>query len=64
MIIIKVKGKKDIDRALKSLKYKFKKFGIMDDIKENEEFTKKSVKKRKKKLKATYVQKKRNEADE
>jgi small subunit ribosomal protein S21 len=61
--MIKVKViKKNLERALKELKSKFIKTKVGQQYRENKEFVKPSVKKRKKKIKAIYVQnKKRNE---
>lgn len=54
--MLKVEVEKNLDKALKSLKYKVIKTKQNDKIRENEQYTKKSVKKRKEKLKAQYIQ--------
>jgi small subunit ribosomal protein S21 len=61
MIIIDVKKSGGIDKALKQYKYKVFKSKIQDELREREEFKKKSVKKREAKLKASYNQKKKTE---
>lgn len=56
MIIIDVTKEKNIESALKKFRNKFKKYGVKNDLIENKEFVKKSVKKRKQKIKAQYIQ--------
>ncbi len=56
MIIIPVKEGENIDRALKKLKRKFEKTGVVREVRERQKFTKPSVKARDKKLKAIYIQ--------
>mgnify|MGYP000079339148 FL=1 len=56
MIIIDVSKEKNIESALKKFRNKFKKYGVKNDLIENKEFVKKSVKKRKQKIKAQYIQ--------
>jgi small subunit ribosomal protein S21 len=62
MIIVEVKDGK-IDRALKQFKRKFKQTGIVKELRERQQFTKPSVKKRKQKLKAKYIQKLKDQQD-
>ena len=50
MIIIDVSKEKNIESALKKFRNKFKKYGVKNDLIENKEFVKKSVKKRKQKI--------------
>jgi small subunit ribosomal protein S21 len=57
MIIVPVKEGESIERALKKLKRKFEKTGVIKELRERQKFTKPSVKKRDTKLKAIYVQK-------
>lgn len=57
MIVIPIKEGENIDKALKKLKRKFEKIGIVKELRERQKFTKPSVKKRKVKLNAIYVQK-------
>ncbi|HSW67895.1 MAG TPA: 30S ribosomal protein S21 [Bacteroidales bacterium] len=57
MIIVPVKEGENIDRALKKLKRKFEKTGILRELRERQKFTKPSVKKREQRIKAIYVQK-------
>lgn len=56
MIKIKV-GKDGIDKALKNFKRKIDKTGVLKELKNRKEYEKNSVKKRKQKLKAIWVQK-------
>lgn len=57
MIIVPVKDGETIDRALKKLKRKFEKTGVVKELRNRQKFTKPSVIKREQKLKAIYVQK-------
>lgn len=61
MIIIDVKKLGGLDRALKKYKYKVAKIKMIDDLREKQDFTKKSVKRRDEIKKATYIQKKKQE---
>lgn len=61
MVIIDVNKSGGIDKALKQYKYKVFKSKIQDELRERQEFTKKSVKKREAKLRASYNQKKKTE---
>jgi len=56
MIIVPVKEGENIDRALKKLKRKFEKTGVVKELRERQKFTKPSVKTREQKLHAIYVQ--------
>lgn len=56
MIIVPVKEGENIDKALKKLKRKFEKTGVVRELRERQKFTKPSVKKRDERLKAIYVQ--------
>lgn len=60
MLIIEIKGHENIEKALKMLKSKVIKTKQNQVLFERKEFTKKSVQKRKKILKAIYTQKKKN----
>jgi len=62
MLIVKVQNG-NIDRALKSLKKKVRDTKQRENLREQEEFTKPSVKKRKEKMKAIYVHKKFEDED-
>ena len=57
MIIVPVKEGETIERALKKLKRKFEKTGVVRELRNRQKFTKPSVIKREQKLKAIYVQK-------
>ena len=56
MIIVPVKEGESIERALKKLKRKFEKTGVIKELRNRQKFTKPSVLKREEKLKAIYVQ--------
>jgi small subunit ribosomal protein S21 len=56
MIIIPVKEGESIDRALKKLKRKFEKTGVVKELRERQKFTKPSVKNREERLRAIYIQ--------
>ncbi len=56
MLIIPVKDGENIDRALKRFKRKFDRTKTMKILRENKQFTKPSVNKRKQMQKAQYVQ--------
>jgi small subunit ribosomal protein S21 len=56
MIIVPVKEGENIDRALKKLKRKFEKTGVVKELRERQKFTKPSIKNREARLKAIYVQ--------
>ena len=57
MIIIKVKNASSIEQALKQYKFKVYKTKQTEKLRERQEFTKKSVKKRNQINKAIHVQK-------
>ena len=61
MIIIKVKNSSSIEQALKQYKFKVYKTKQTEQLKDRQEFIKKSVKKRNQVNKAIYLQKKRNQ---
>lgn len=56
MIIVPVKEGESIDRALKKLKRKFEKTGVVKELRERQKFTKPSIKRREEILHAIYVQ--------
>ncbi len=56
MIVVPVKEGESIDRALKRLKRKFEKTGVVRELRTRQKFTKPSVIKREQKRKAIYVQ--------
>ncbi len=60
MIIIEVKDKNSLERALKKYKRKFDNIGIIRELKERKTFKKKSIKRREEIKKAIYVQQKFN----
>ena len=57
MLRIKVKKGQNVDRALKLFKRKFKNSGVLKELRERQQFTKKSRKKRLIKDKAIYKRK-------
>jgi small subunit ribosomal protein S21 len=59
MIIIKVKNN-NIEQALKQYKFKEYRTKQLEFLRDRQEFEKKSVRNRKLKMKAVYLQKKRN----
>jgi len=56
MIIVPVKEGESIDRALKKLKRKFEKTGVVKELRERQKFTKPSIKRREAVNKAIFVQ--------
>ncbi len=62
MIIVPIKEGDNIERALKKLKRKFEKTGVVRELRARQKFTKPSVKQRDQKLKAIYVQHLRDQA--
>ena len=56
MLIVKVKNKKDIERALKEMKNKVKKTKLHSELRERQQYTKKSIKRREVIKKAKYLQ--------
>ena len=56
MIIVQVKEGELIERALKKFKSKYKKTGIVKELRSRQAFQKPSVTNRKKMMKAIYVQ--------
>lgn len=63
MIIVPVKEGENIDRALKKLKRKFEKIGVVKELRERQKYTKPSVKRRETKLKAIYINKLQQEKE-
>jgi small subunit ribosomal protein S21 len=63
MLIVKVKEGESIEKALKHFKRKFNLTGAIKELRDREQFTKPSVKRRETKKKAIYVQKLRTEEE-
>ncbi|MFL0354195.1 30S ribosomal protein S21 [Xanthomarina sp. GH4-25] len=63
MIKIEIKEGEKIDRALKRYKKKHRNVKIMQNIRENQFFTKPSVKRRRQIQKAAYIQNLRDQED-
>ncbi|MCL2041018.1 MAG: 30S ribosomal protein S21 [Bacteroidales bacterium] len=61
MIIVPVKEGETVDRALKKLKRKFEKTGVVRELRARQKFTKPSIIRREQLIKARYVQKLRSE---
>ena len=61
MLIVQIKEGDNIEKALKKYKKKFEKTGVVKQLRERTKFTKPSVVKRTKLLKAIYIQKKKNQ---
>ncbi|MGP1514534.1 MAG: 30S ribosomal protein S21 [Bacteroidales bacterium] len=57
MIVVPIKEGDNLEKALKKLKRKFDKTGVVRELRSRKQFTKPSVIAREKKLKAIYVQK-------
>ena len=64
MIVVPIKEGENVERALKKLKRKFEKTGVVKELRTRQKFTKKSVLVRERKLKAIYVQKLREKEEE
>lgn len=64
MIVVPIKEGENVDRALKKLKRKFEKTGVVRELRTRQKFTKKSVLRREQKRKAIYVQKLRQQEEE
>lgn len=61
MIFVNIKENESLDRALKKFKKKFEKTGVLRELRDRQQFTKPSVKRRKELIKAAYKQKLRTE---
>jgi len=60
MIIVPVKEGETVDRALKKLKRKFEKTGVVRELRVRQKFSKPSVIRRDQLIKARYIQKLRS----
>ena len=60
MIIIDVTKEKSLESALRTYKHKVQKVKQVQELRDRQVFVKPSVKKRTQKLKAVYIQQKRN----
>ena len=63
MLVIKVNDGDKIDRALKQYKRKCNNTKLVQELRQRQEYVKPSVKARKARLKAEYVQRLRNQED-
>ena len=57
MIIVPVKDRENIEKALKKFKRKFEKTGVVKELRNRQAFEKPSVTNRKKMMRAIYIQK-------
>ena len=57
MLQISVKEGESIERALKKYKKKFERTGVLKELRERKEYTKKSIVRRQQIIKAEYVEK-------
>jgi len=64
MIVVPIKEGENVERALKKLKRKFEKTGVVRELRTRQKFTKKSVVLREQKRKAIYVQGLRQKEEE
>ncbi|MDD2488503.1 MAG: 30S ribosomal protein S21 [Bacteroidales bacterium] len=62
MIIVPIKEGENIERALKKLKRKFEKTGVVKELRHRKQFSKPSVVARERRLKAIYIQKLQQDA--
>ncbi len=63
MIIVDVRDNESIERALKKYKIKYNRAGIMRELRDRQQYTKPSVRRRNEKLKAIYRQQKQVETE-
>ena len=56
MIVVPLKERENIEKALKKFKRKFEKTGIVKELRSRQAFAKPSVEKRKQRMRAIYVQ--------
>ncbi|TQD39776.1 30S ribosomal protein S21 [Haloflavibacter putidus] len=63
MLIVKVKDGEKIERALKRLKRKFRDTKVLQNLRDNQYYTKKSVENRKQRQKAAYIQSLRDQEE-
>lgn len=61
MLIVDARESESIDRALKKYKKKFEKAGILRELRNRQNFTKKSVERRNEIIRAAYHQKLKRE---
>ena len=64
MIVVPIKEGENVERALKKLKRKFEKTGVVRELRARQKFTKKSEVIREQKRKAVYVQGLRQKEEE
>ena len=56
MIVVPLKEGENIEKALKKFKRKFEKTGVVKELRNRQDFSKRSVAKRKQTMRAVYVQ--------
>jgi small subunit ribosomal protein S21 len=64
MIVVPIRDGENLERALKKLKRKFEKTGVLKELRIRQKFTKKSVIRREQIRKAVYVQQLREKEGE
>jgi small subunit ribosomal protein S21 len=64
MLVVPIKEGENVERALKKMKRKFEKIGVVRELRRRQKFTKKSVLIREQKKKAIYVQKLREKEED
>ncbi|MFT4522246.1 MAG: small subunit ribosomal protein S21 [Bacteroidia bacterium] len=57
MLIVNVKENESVEKALKKFKKKFERTGVVRELRDRQQFTKPSVKRRMQMIKARYKQK-------
>ncbi|MBI1306823.1 MAG: 30S ribosomal protein S21 [Bacteroidetes bacterium] len=60
MLVVNVKENESVEKALKRFKKKFEKTGVLRELRERQQFTKPSVKRRMEKIKAAYKEQQQN----
>ena len=63
MIVVPLKEGENIERALKKFKRKYEKTGVVKELRRRQAYMKPSVRKRKEKQHAVYVQQKQENED-
>lgn len=64
MLIIPIKEGESIEKALKKYKKKFERTGVVRELRERQQFTKKSVKRRHEIIKAAFKENLRRESSQ
>jgi len=64
MIIVNVKENESIDKALKRLKKKFERTGVLREVRSRSYYEKPSIRRREQKLKAIYKEKMKSQEND